>query len=82
MVFLDVSGLGIGSADFAERLAQAGVAALNCPPHEVRFVPHLGISREQVVKAAGLVKSVVAELANPARPRAAEPASPARACTV
>jgi threonine aldolase len=81
MVFFNVSELGLTSAEFAELLARAGVAALNCPPHEVRFVPHLGITREQVVKAAAMVKRVVAELDTTARPAVA-PASSGQVCAI
>jgi threonine aldolase len=60
MVRADISGLGIPTAVFLEKLAAYGIKASGLPPSGVRFVTHRHISRdhiEQVLKvAAGIAR--------------------------
>ena len=55
MVRADISGLGITTAAFLEKLAASGIKASGLPPAGVRFVTHRHITREhieQVLKVA------------------------------
>jgi threonine aldolase len=60
MVRADISGLGIPSAVFLEKLAAYGIKASGLPPTGVRFVTHRHITRahiDQVLKvAAGVAR--------------------------
>jgi threonine aldolase len=60
MVRVDVSGLGMGTAAFLEKLAASRITASGLPPNGARFVTHRHIKPqhiEQVLKvAAGIAR--------------------------
>ena len=64
MVTLDVSSLGVTPMQFGTFLTQQGVGGLPYNSREMRFIPHINISRADVLKAAGIIKSAVRELSS------------------
>jgi threonine aldolase len=60
MVNLDVSGLGIDAAAFAQYLEAAGVRGLPGMGSVIRFVTYRGVTREQIDRAIAAVRAVVA----------------------
>ena len=59
MVTLDIAALGIPPVHFAGFLRQKGVGGLPYNAREMRFMPHLNISRDDIYKAAGIIKDTV-----------------------
>lgn len=51
IVFFDVAGLGMSSADFASRALEHGVRFGPRPGTQLRAVTHLDVSREGIIKA-------------------------------
>lgn len=66
MVYVDVSGLGIDAATFADHLHKRGVRGSPNMATGIRFVTYRGITRKDVERAAMVVRETVA-----ARPWAA-----------
>ncbi|UII72343.1 aminotransferase class I/II-fold pyridoxal phosphate-dependent enzyme [Pseudomonas sp. HN11] len=64
MVTLDISALGITPMQFGTHLSQQGVGGLPYNAREMRFMPHINISRADVLKAAGIIKAAVRELSS------------------
>jgi threonine aldolase len=61
MVVLDVSGLGLTSAEFLTRLARSGIHASPRPPHGVRFVTHRHVSRGDIRTVIEAVAALAAD---------------------
>lgn len=61
MVNVDVAGLGIDAATYARFLAERGVRGLPGPGTIIRFVTYRGITREDVAKAADIIRQMVCE---------------------
>lgn len=55
MVYVDISGTGVGSAEMAKRLLAAGVMASTPGPFALRFVTHRHITPDLVDEAVGRV---------------------------
>jgi threonine aldolase len=66
MVFFDTTNAGISARDFVDNLSRNGVI-MSTIEHRVRAVTHLGISREDCLKAAEVVQQVVSREAASAR---------------
>jgi threonine aldolase len=66
MVYVDVSPLGIDAATFGKHITARGVSGLLATPTGVRFVTYRNVSREDVERAAVIIRETVA-----ARPWAA-----------
>jgi threonine aldolase len=56
IVRADISGLGITTAVFLEKLAACGIKASGLPPTGVRFVTHRHITSAHVQQALGAIK--------------------------
>lgn len=59
MMALDISGLNLTPAEFVERLKHHGVGALAYNAKEVRFMPHINITRQDVIQAAQCIKDCI-----------------------
>jgi threonine aldolase len=68
MTVIDITRLGLTTPDFVARLARKGVGSLAYNPKEVRFISHINISRQEIERAAVIIKHTVAELAAERRP--------------
>jgi threonine aldolase len=66
MVNVDVAGLGIDAGTFARFLAERGVRGLPGLGTVIRFVTYRGITRQDVMEAAEIIRRLVAE--HPWRP--------------
>jgi len=59
IVFIDVSGLGVNSSRFAEKVAEQGVKVMPIGDTLVRMVTHRGIEREDIEYAIGVIENAV-----------------------
>jgi len=59
MVMLDVSGLGIRAEEFAQKAMERGLKLSCYGPTTVRLVTHKDVTRDQVLKAADIIKDIV-----------------------
>jgi threonine aldolase len=62
IVIVELSGLGLTAAEAVPPLAEAGVLAIAADATRVRFVTHMDVNREQVVRAAGTAARVLSSL--------------------
>ena len=62
LVFFDISGLGITSATFSERLAPHGLRFSIMGESALRGVTHLDVTRDQIKEALEIIRSVVQNL--------------------
>lgn len=62
MVTLDISSLGISPVQFGGYLSQQGVGGLPYNATQMRFMPHINITRTDIHKAAGIIKEAIREL--------------------
>ncbi|CAH0168580.1 aminotransferase class I/II-fold pyridoxal phosphate-dependent enzyme [Pseudomonas mediterranea] len=62
MVTLDIASLGITPLQFAGYLRRQGVGGLPYNAREMRFMPHINITRDDIHKAAGIIKDAVRAL--------------------
>ena len=58
MVRADISGLGITTAAFLEKLAASGIKASGLPPAGVRFVTHRHITREHIERVLKVASGI------------------------
>ncbi|WP_409250902.1 low-specificity L-threonine aldolase [Bacillus sp. SCS-153A] len=59
IVVADVTGLGVTSAQFTEKLKEEGVLAVTFGPSLVRFTTHFDVSREDIDRAISVVHKIV-----------------------
>lgn len=61
MVTLDISSLGVSPVQFGSHLSQQGVGGLPYNAREMRFMPHINITRADIQKAADIIKEAIRE---------------------
>lgn len=62
IVVMDTKGLGVTAGEFVARLKERGVLASGFGRTRVRFVTHKDVSREDVLAALDVVKTLAAEM--------------------
>lgn len=62
MVYVHVSGLGVGTAEFLPLIRDEGLLASARPPHHIRLVTHRHIAAEDVDRALLILSSVAGRL--------------------
>jgi threonine aldolase len=60
ILIFDISGTGMNTADFSQKLAARNVLGAGINPEQMRFVTHMDVSREDCAKTLEAVRAVCA----------------------